>query len=341
MNNKIVSIIIPIYNCNLYFFDRCLRSVLNQKYRNIEILIIENGKKLLSTQIINKYNDQRIKYYYIEKADVSNARNFGIEKAKGKYIYFIDADDTVFENTIKDLVEILENNNCDIILFNYNKVINNSICKNNFEYDEGIVSHDKIINCIIPDLINTRLWGSVWRVIYNANIIKKYNIKFRESIRVAEDLLFNIEVFSKANSIFLINKEYYNYYINVNSTLNKYKKDNISNNINFQIALKDVVKKIGFNEKYKEYISYNKVVMYTTSISNAVRNKNIKNSLEEIKKIEELFKNDDLSYKKLKLNISIKFTLFLIKNKATYILYSIYFIKEKLRLLKVNNGVKL
>ena len=341
MNNNIVSIIIPIYNCNLYFFDRCLRNVLNQKYKNIEILIIENGKKLLSTQIISKYNDQRIKYYYIEKADVSNARNFGIEKAKGKYIYFIDADDTVFENTIKDLIEILENKNCDIILFNYNKVINNSICKNSFEYNEGLVSHDRIVNCIIPDLINTRLWGSVWRVIYNANIIKKYNIKFKENIKVAEDLLFNIEVFSKANSIFLLNKEYYNYYVNAYSTLNKYKKDNIINNINFQIALKNVVKKIGYNEEYKEYISYNKVVMYTTSISNAVRNKNIKNSLEEIKKIEELFKEDDLSYKELKLNIYIKFTLFLIKNKATYILYSIYYIKEKLRLLKVNKGVKL
>ena len=341
MENKFVSIIIPVYDCKNYMLNRCLKSILNQKYKNIEILIIENGPQKLSEKIIREFNDNRIIYYYIPKADVSNARNYGLKKIKGEYVFFVDIDDTITNNAIEELVNTIENKNCDAILFNYNKLINNSIQKNNFEYEEGIVYNDKIMNVVIPDLISTNLWGSIWRVFYKVSLIKDNKIKFKQDIKVAEDLLFNIEIFSKINSIYLLNKEFYNYHINAESTLNRYKKNNIKNNMLFQKELQNLVKKIGCNKKYSKCITYNKVVMYTTSISNAVRNKKINNILKEIKKIEEIFKEDKCNYKNLKIKRYKKFTLFLLKIRATYILGIIYYIKEKIRLLKTKRkGVR-
>ena len=99
-----VSIIIPVYNSEEYI-KRCLESVINQTYKNLEILIINDGSKDKSDEIIKSYKDDRIKYITQENRGLSGARNTGIDNSTGDYIMFLDSDDSIDLDAVSLLVE--------------------------------------------------------------------------------------------------------------------------------------------------------------------------------------------------------------------------------------------
>ena len=107
MNPK-VSIIIPIYNVEIHL-DKCISSIINQTYQNIEIILINDGSTDGSENICLKYAsfDQRIKYFYKQNGGLSSARNFGLNKFSGDYVLFVDSDDSIALNTIKLIIELV------------------------------------------------------------------------------------------------------------------------------------------------------------------------------------------------------------------------------------------
>ena len=117
MNPK-VSIIIPVFNMEKYL-DVCINSVINQTYKNIEILLINDGSTDSSEDICLKYAslDKRIKYYYQENGGVSKARNFGILNFCGDYVMFLDSDDFLDLNTAQTLIQTTLINNFDVLEF--------------------------------------------------------------------------------------------------------------------------------------------------------------------------------------------------------------------------------
>lgn len=124
--DKMISVIIPIYNMEKYL-DRCINSITEQSYKNIEILLINDGSTDNSLKICKKFQkeDERIKFFSMNHQGVSIARNLGIEKAKGKYIMFIDSDDWIEKDTIKTLYENIKNN--DMSICSYHRVFDNHI----------------------------------------------------------------------------------------------------------------------------------------------------------------------------------------------------------------------
>ena len=115
-----VSIIIPVYNSERTL-ERCLDSVINQTYKNIEILIVNDGSKDKSLEIMKEYQkkDNRIMVINQENKGLSGARNAGLDKATGEYVTFIDSDDYIKANLIKDTIEIFNRYNCDVVRNNY------------------------------------------------------------------------------------------------------------------------------------------------------------------------------------------------------------------------------
>ena len=108
--DDLVSVIIPFYN-EKFYFDECIQSVLDQSYKNIEIIIINDGSKSEFLQILENVknkNPDKIFLYHKENGGVSSARNLGIQKAKGKYISFIDSDDIWLPNKIEYQIKILK-----------------------------------------------------------------------------------------------------------------------------------------------------------------------------------------------------------------------------------------
>lgn len=115
---KFVSIIIPAYNAEKTI-KRCIDSIINQSYHFLQIIIIDDGSKDRTQEIINNYNDKRIEYFFQNNAGVSTARNVGISHAKSEYIIFVDADDTLPLRAIEIMVDCMRSNSAQLAAFSY------------------------------------------------------------------------------------------------------------------------------------------------------------------------------------------------------------------------------
>lgn len=196
MSESLISVIIPIYNVEKYL-DRCLKSIISQSYKNIEIILIDDGSKDASSKICDDYakSDNRIRVIHKKNEGVAIARNLGIKKATGKYITFIDADDYVEKDYVKILYELCRDHDVSIV---------GTIDEN----DEQVViskskSMIKIANgkeTIKEMLVTNRFFGwTCWNKMYKTEIVK--NVKFREKVKIAEDVEFLYNVIKKAKKV--------------------------------------------------------------------------------------------------------------------------------------------
>lgn len=204
MENKLVSVIIPVYNAEVYLADM-LGDVINQSYKNIEIIIIDDGSTDNSWNIIQEFakEDNRIISIHSKNRGPSGARNLGIENSRGEYIRFLDADDRIPENSIKDMVTPFLCDNCvDLVIGNY-------VCSPEKSFflgeniQNGYMQSDEFIDLFISN-IRSYYIGVPWNKMYRTEIIKNNNIKFNECIMWCEDFLFNIEYYRVCTQIYLV-----------------------------------------------------------------------------------------------------------------------------------------
>lgn len=200
----LVSVIIPVYNVEKYLKE-CIDSVINQEYKNIEIIIINDGSTDNSIYILNDY---QLKYRNIrivtqENSGLSATRNKGIELATGKYIYFLDSDDYILPNTIKNLIEKMEENNLDIIRFSAEPFMddgnNNLIDKNKYNFSKYFEKDKKYEKNNFIDLCVKGYSSSACLYIIKRNILIKNNLRFKTDI-LHEDELFTVELLLNINS---------------------------------------------------------------------------------------------------------------------------------------------
>lgn len=214
-DNKI-SIIIPVYNCEKYL-NRCLDSLINQTYKNIEIILVDDGSSDLSSKICNEYalKDSRIFVYSQNNQGPSSARNLGIEKATGDYVFFCDSDDYIDFDTIKCLID---NKSDDLV-----GVKHKNIYKNKVE----LISYN---NCykkedFVKDIVNGKVLGTIWGYIFDKEKIK--NLQFDNNTMCMEDAIFLIKYLQENNikNIKFVDGSCYNYVLNDNSITTAKNKD--------------------------------------------------------------------------------------------------------------------
>ena len=219
--NYLVSIIVPIYNVKS-FLEECIESLINQSYSNIEIILVNDGSTDDSKDICEKYkrNDKRIELYNKSNGGLSDARNYGIDRANGEYIVFVDSDDVVDRDYIKLLVENSINEKSDICICNYEKFTNNFLYNyNNYSYKKNIylpIDYIKEMLCIKK---NSYAWGT---------LIKKelfMNIRFKKGVRF-EDTEMMYKLYIKSNKIVFIDLPLYKYRQQENSIVHKYNINN-------------------------------------------------------------------------------------------------------------------
>ena len=128
VNKKDISIIVPIYNAEKYL-NKCIDSIINQSKKELEIILINDGSTDNSENIIKKYDDKRIKYFKNKNQGIGKTRNFGIKKATGKYIMFLDSDDYLDKDACKYLFNKIEKENLDIVVCDFYKDIDGKIEK--------------------------------------------------------------------------------------------------------------------------------------------------------------------------------------------------------------------
>ena len=206
----LISIIVPVYNAEKYL-NRCIDSVLNQTYKNIELILINDGSTDNSLNICQDYanKDNRIKVITQENSGVAVARNKGIEVATGEYIMFLDSDDWYDDNYVLHLYKSIDN--ADLAIGSLIKV-----------FDDGKTSTIKI-----NEVDDTRycwpilegLYISCWRCIFKKELILQNKIKFTPNCRTGEDQEFTFKYMFHTKNINYDNDAIYNYYINKNSVM--------------------------------------------------------------------------------------------------------------------------
>ncbi|HEO8418045.1 TPA: glycosyltransferase [Yersinia enterocolitica] len=208
-----LSIIIPIYNADKYL-DKCISSFLNQTYKNIELILVDDGSNDNNLSICQKYQllDKRVKFYHQENNGPSSARNVGLEYAIGEYVAFIDADDYISEDMYKELMDLIKKENFNLII---SPLIHEFIGRKNKEvfpsnlYYYGLINNSSVDANKIYPLFETSLINGLCGKIYKANTIKEHQLRMPEEIRYAEDLIFNIDYLQYCKDIYLTDKAFH------------------------------------------------------------------------------------------------------------------------------------
>lgn len=208
-----ISIIIPVYNAATHL-KQCVDSLLLQTFTSCEFIFINDGSSDDSQSILEdfKKTDPRIILINQENQGVSAARNLGIEHAKGKYLSFVDADDTIAPDFIAQLFSIAELHGASIVISGFITEFQGRFTRNNavFEVDR-VFKAKEIKEKIVPFFIEQDLLNTVWNKLYIADFIKEKGIVFPVGVTNGEDGLFNIAAFNNAKSVYFTNYCGYNY----------------------------------------------------------------------------------------------------------------------------------
>lgn len=214
MNNLKISIILPVYNSEKTI-SRTIKSIINQTYKNIELIIINDGSTDNSGKICKEFasNFNIIKYIEIENNGVSNARNLGIQNATGEFIMFIDSDDEYYTNTVEKVVqEIEKNSNLQQVVFSYDRIHidTNKIKKMTTENLEIVNGIDK--NLFIEKLQKACLFNQIWNKAFKRDFLVNNGIQFDTNVSSGEDYKFNIQYIDFVNNSLYIDEILYKYY---------------------------------------------------------------------------------------------------------------------------------
>ena len=215
--SPLISIIIPIYNGEKYL-KVCLDSILAQTYTHFELILVDDGSTDTSSQICDAYaeSDSRVITYHISNGGVSHARNYGINVAKGGWITFIDCDDWITPDYLKDFAsQNLEPSTLYII--QADKVENGKIKPWPYLYKEGICKLKAGNERIIDKLL---VYGTPWGKFFNSAVVKENKILFDEQISNHEDTLFYFEYIRRIKNIRILSSRYY-YRIESTGSLSK------------------------------------------------------------------------------------------------------------------------
>lgn len=269
MSQPLISVIIPVYNVEL-FLAQCLDSVCHQTYENLEIICVNDGSTDKSVDILNEWaaSDERIKVTTIANAGLSNARNVGTQACSGQYLMYLDSDDWIDSSTVQKAVQALEVADAELALWNYVKEYRDTsakveVFKSNHTYrdEEFRLLHRRLIGLVGPELNHPEFCDSMvtaWGKLYVTQIIKQNSITFTDTRLVGtEDLLFNAAYFEYITSAVTLN-QHFNHYrkYNASSLTRNYKPNLFSQWIEMQRRLQLIIEGQDFlDEAYSNRIA--------------------------------------------------------------------------------------
>lgn len=235
-----VSIIVPVYNVEKYL-NECVDSLLRQTYKNIEIILVDDGSTDSSGKICNQYAEKLpdiIRVIHKQNAGLGFARNSGLDIANGDYVTFIDSDDYADEDLVEALVGAAIEEKADVVIGGFKRVTNSGEIVFREKYVPEMFERNQVCDRLFMRMLGSSpkrtdaIRMSVWNALYSMRIIRKHSIKFpSERVFISEDIIFDSDFYPKANRAVLINSEAYNYRVNEQSLTAKYKFDRFEKNL--------------------------------------------------------------------------------------------------------------
>lgn len=248
LNKVMLSIVIPCYNCEK-FIDKCVKSIIKNSYQNIEIILVNDGSKDKTLDVIKKLENKFscIHAYSKMNTGVSDTRNYGISLSNGRYIAFIDSDDYITDNMMKKMIDIAEENNVDMVCCDFMEQKGNSIIKSKFNYKTGLYSSDHILK----EFLTGKISISIWDKIFKKELLN--DIKFNTNLAVGEDSLFCIETIRKAQNIYILGNALYVYVQNEESAVHSISKKILQISTIEKYINKDII--INHEKEYNYFVA--------------------------------------------------------------------------------------
>lgn len=226
-----ISIILPVYNVSSYL-DRCFESIISQTLSDFEVIVINDGSTDDSGEICNKWatTDSRISVYHIENGGVARARNLGIEKSDGEYLYFVDPDDWIEANLLEDNFRLAAQNDCDLVLFGFFKEqnINGKISITKIPPPKMTMKNKEEVQQKLVDFLKRTNGFSVWTKLIKKQFVTDNNITF-PLLKRGQDMAFSLELYRNANRISVNDGCYYHY--NAFSAVTKFDPNTFENHL--------------------------------------------------------------------------------------------------------------
>lgn len=327
--NKKISVIVTIYNTPESYLRKCIKSIVNQTLKEIEIILVNDGSKEEIQKMCEEYTkkDTRIKLINQQNQGESVARNTGIENATTENITFVDSDDWIEIDTCEKIYNYIKtiNEEYEIIIFNCFVDYPNKQIKNIFYPKQGLLDKQDIeeiqlqniekgISKYYPPESNISV---PWAKVYNKKFIDENNLKFVPNIIRMPDAIFNMEAFEKAKKIFVLQECLYHYQQNHFSICQRYSKDTIKYYETYFEFVKEYIEKYNKNEKFIDTLN----IKIATSIDRYMYNyffhkdnpkdfKSIKNEFKDLLS-NKLYKN---AMEKVKIQYLSKYQKLVLKN---------------------------
>lgn len=221
MESPLVSIIVPIYNAAMDMVP-CLESIKHQRYQNLEVLLVNDGSSDASLEICRMYArlDPRVIIIDKENTGVSGTRNAAIERARGKYLQFVDSDDQLDPNATRLLVEAAEETQADLIICNYCSVMpDGKTTVHGFMQPYTRMDKAQFARCLMEEPASF-YYGVMWNKLYRADLVRAHtDVRCSEEMTWSEDLYFNLTYIRYAERFFALTAPIYNYYDNPGSAV--------------------------------------------------------------------------------------------------------------------------
>ena len=228
----LVSVIVPVYKVEKYIY-RCVKSLINQTLKDIEIILVDDGSPDRCPEICEQFarEDKRIQVVHKTNGGLSSARNAGLEVARGKYIGFVDSDDDVELDMYEKMAGMAEKYQVDFVMADYTRVFaNGKIQKVQQCIDGGLYNRERVIKSIFPRLIMQENieYGpllSVVMCLYRTDFLRENHLIFDEEVKWSEDNIFSAIMGYHCNSFYYLKGEaLYHYYNNPGTITTSYRK---------------------------------------------------------------------------------------------------------------------
>ena len=216
--NPSVSIIVPVYNAEATL-RRCVESVLNQEYADFELLLADDGSQDGSAALCDRFaaEDSRVRAFHKENAGVSDTRNYCLDRARGRWLQFLDADDYITPNATKLLVRSGEENGCDLVVADFYRVVGKRVSVKGDIDETQVLSREEYAAHMMENPADF-YYGVLWNKLYRREIVERFHLRMDPDISWCEDFMFNLEYIRRAETFFALQVPVY-YYVKTKGSL--------------------------------------------------------------------------------------------------------------------------
>jgi len=283
------SVILPIYNVEKYLAE-CIESVLSQSFKDYELILVDDGSKDGSGRICDEYaqKDSRIKVLHKENGGLSDARNYGTERASGDYIVYIDSDDYVVSTEfLSDLNEKIANTHSDVVLYKYSKFFDDTKaladCTFSLSFAEKINDPDELLYELVK---HDAYYGMAWVKAFRRELVEKNDIKFQKGL-LGEDMDWYFDIVLCAKTYSAIDRSYIAYRQRSGSITSSHRLKNLTDFIDILEKWSDKIENADISEKKRAALMgalakyYSNLLITYTRLKDSSK-KNYKKQIKEL-----------------------------------------------------------